>query len=131
MKVIHASGTRKRAIARATARAGHGSIKINNLDISHWGTELLRMKIIEPTILAKDVFSKMDVSIKVFGGGLNGQAEAARLAIARAMIQHNPKLKELFANYDRHLVVADVRQRETRKPNTAGNARGKTQKSYR
>lgn len=131
MKIINASGKRKSAIARATLKQGNGTIRINDLDVNHWGPEYLRLKVLEPTILAKDVFSKVHIDINVSGGGVNGQAEAARLAVARAMIEHNPKLKELFLDYDRQFVVADVRQRESRKPNTHGNARGKTQKSYR
>ena len=131
MKVIHASGTRRRAIARATIKSGSGTVKINSIDVNYWASEHLRMKVIEPTILAQDTFSKLAISVNVFGGGLNGQAEAARLAIARALVEHTPKLKDKFAAYDRHLLVADVRQRESRKPNTSGNARGKTQKSYR
>lgn len=131
MKRIHQSGTRKRAIARATITTGEGTLKINHVDINQWGPTYLRMKVMEPTLLAKDVFTKMAITVNVKGGGLNGQAEAIRLAIARAMAEHTPKLKETFAQYDRHLIVADVRQRESRKPNTAGHARSKTQKSYR
>lgn len=131
MKVITASGKRKMAIARATLRPGTGKITVNNLDVRYWGSEMLRLKVLEPTMIATEVAGKVNIGVNVRGGGMNGQAEAARLAIARAMIEHSPKLKELFLEYDRHFVVADVRQRETRKPNTHGNARGKTQKSYR
>jgi len=131
MKQIHTSGTRKRAKARATMKQGSGKIKINNIDINQWEPEYLRLKILEPTILAKETAKKFDISLRVHGGGITGQAEAARLAIAKALVEDNPKLKQQFLEYDRHLLVADVRQRESRKPNTSGNARGKTQKSYR
>lgn len=131
MKPIHASGTRKRAIARVTLTEGKGTIKMNNLALDQWGSSLLRMKVQEPLFLAKDVVNKLTIKVNVHGGGLNGQAEATRLAIARALSTHTPKLKDVFAQYDRHLLVADVRQREARKPNTAGSARAKTQKSYR
>lgn len=129
MKPIISSGTRKSAKARATLKEGTGRITINNMDISAWGPEFLRMKILEPVIITEE--KKFDISIRVHGGGLNGQAEAARLAIARGLMAQNPKLKQKLLDYDRHLLVADVRQREARKPNTHGNARGKVQKSYR
>ncbi|RJQ17624.1 30S ribosomal protein S9 [Candidatus Woesearchaeota archaeon] len=131
MKVTQASGTRKRAIARATLRQGTGKITINGVDLQNVTPEFVRLKIMEPLALAKDVAGKCDVAVLVQGGGIIGQADAVRLAIARALSEQSPKLKELFLKYDRHLIVADVRQRESRKPNTHGNARGKVQKSYR
>ncbi len=131
MKIIHSSGSRKMAKARATLKEGQGRIKINNQDINNWNPEFMRMKILEPVMLAKDAAQKIDISIRVHGGGIVGQAEAVRLAIAKGLMEYNPKLRQEFLEYDRHLVVADVRQREARKPNTHGNARGKVQKSYR
>ena len=58
------------------------------------------------------------------------QAEASRLAIARALSQLQPSLKKVFLSYDRHLLVPDVRFKETYKPNDS-KARAKRQKSYR
>jgi small subunit ribosomal protein S9 len=85
----------------------------------------------EPLFFAEDTYPKVDIDVDVQGGGVVSQAEAARLAIARALTIYNPKLKKTFLDYDRTLLVADVRQREPRKPNTGGKARKKTQKSYR
>jgi ribosomal protein S9 len=53
------------------------------------------------------------------------------LAIARALVEKDKKLKEVFLDYDRQLLVADVRQKESAKPNSHGKARAKRQKSYR
>ncbi len=130
-KQIHVSGTRKKAIARATLKEGKGVIRINKRIIDFYGSNVLRLKLMEPLILAGDVASKVDIDVNVFGGGIMSQTEAARLAIARALAEYNSKLKKVFLDYDRNLLVADVRQREVRKPNTHGNARGKVQKSYR
>lgn len=130
-KQIHVSGTRKKAIARATLKEGKGIIRINKRIIDHYGPEVLKLKLMEPLILAGDTASKVNIDVNVIGGGVMSQTEAARLAIARALAEYNSKLKKTFLDYDRNLLVADVRQREVRKPNTHGNARGKVQKSYR
>lgn len=131
MKVIQTSGTRKRAIARATVKSGKGRVIINNEPLQLYNPEFARMKLMEPLLLAKDVPAKLDIEVRVEGGGIISRAEAVRLAIAKALTEHSPKLKEVFFEYDRHLLVADARQRENRKPNTRGNARAKRQKSYR
>ena len=130
-KVIHQSGKRKTAVARATLRKGNGKVTINNFDIETYEPEMYRMKIKEPLILAGDTAGKVDIDVNVFGGGFNSQAEASRLAIARALAEHDPKLEKVFDDYDRHLLVADVRRKEPAKPNRHGQARAKKQKSYR
>lgn len=130
-KVIHTAGKRKTAIARATLRPGKGSIRVNSMMLGKFGTRLSRMKIQEPSILAGDAAKSVSIDIKVIGGGPTTQADAARLAIARALVKFDKKLEKIFLNYDRNLLVADVRRKETRKPNRHGKARSKRQKSYR
>ncbi len=131
MNVIHTSGKRKRAVARATLKPGKGHVKVNNVPIEHIAPNLVMMKIKEPLILAGPVAAKVDISVNVFGGGFMSRAEASRLAIARALAQFSPKLEEVFVNYERQLLVADVRRKESSKPNSKGQARSKRQKSYR
>ena len=80
-KVIHVSGKRKKSIARATLKEGKGKIRINKILIENYTPEMLRMKIMEPLILAGDVGQKVDINIKVHGGGISGQTDAARLAM--------------------------------------------------
>ncbi|MBN2421019.1 30S ribosomal protein S9 [Candidatus Woesearchaeota archaeon] len=130
-KIIATSGKRKKAVARATIREGTGKIKINSCPLSTINSEFVRLKIQEPLIIGVETASKLDIDINVNGGGAISQADAARLAIAKGLVEVNPKLKKTFLDYDRTLLVADVRQREARKPNTRGNARAKVQKSYR
>ena len=89
------------------------------------------MKIMEPLILSGPVAHNVNIDVTVCGGGIMSQAEASRLVIARALAQHDKKLEKTFLDYDRHLMVADVRRKETKKPNRHGKARAKTQKSYR
>jgi small subunit ribosomal protein S9 len=132
-KVIHISGTRKKAIARATLREGKGYVRMNKQLLSTIEPELVRLRIQEPLQLAKEYADKVNIDISVKGGGFQAQAEAARLAIARALLQYsknNKQLKQDFLEYDRHLVVADVRTTEQNKPNDS-KARAKRQKSYR
>jgi small subunit ribosomal protein S9 len=128
--VINTIGKRKRATAHATLRPGAGIVRVNKVRIEHAGTAMTRMKMMEPVLLAGDV-SKLDIDVRVEGGGAIGQADAVRLAIARALVEHDKKLEKTMLDYDRTLLVADVRFKEVAKPNRHGNARSKTQKSYR
>jgi small subunit ribosomal protein S9 len=129
-KIINTSGKRKSAIARATLKPGKGKIRINNVLIDVYEPALYRMKIQEPLMLIGDV-GPVDITVSVNGGGINSQAEAARIAISRALVQHNKKLEKVFLTYDRNFLVADVRRKESSKPNRHGQARAKRQKSYR
>ena len=133
MKIIHVSGKRKRAIARATLKIGKGNVRINNQMLESFEPKFARMKVMEPLILAGDLAKKIDISITVVGSGIVSQAEAVRLAIARALVEYSKSnlLKESFLKYDRHLLVADTRRKEASKPNRHGQARAKRQKSYR
>lgn len=129
--LIIATGKRKTAVARATLQPGKGAIRINGLNIDSYTPEIARLKIKEPLILSGKTLSSIDIDISVHGGGVMSQTEAVRLAIARALVEKDEKLKEVFLDYDRQLLVADDRQREVRKPNCQGSARSKRQKSYR
>jgi len=124
-------GTRKTAVARATLKEGKGKVRINNVLIDAYGPDMQRMKVLEPVLIAGDTAKKVDIQVTVTGGGFNAQAEAARVAIARALVAFEKKLEKQFQVYDRHLLVADVRRKETHKPNRHGKARAKRQKSYR
>ena len=86
----------------------------------------------EPLLLAEDVATKVDIDVHLNGGGVNSGAEAVRLAIARALVAYSGKeaLKQRFRDYDRNMLVADVRFKEPCKPNDS-KARKKRQKSYR
>ncbi len=131
-KIINTSGKRKTAVARATLKSGKGRIRINSVPLEIYGTELIRMKISEPLLLIPTALDGIDATIDVYGGGVMGQAEAIRTAIARGIVDwHNdPQIKDIFLTYDRTLLVNDSRQKETKKPHGRG-ARKKFQKSYR
>jgi small subunit ribosomal protein S9 len=133
MKTILSSGKRKSAIARATIKQGTGVIKINNILLENYGNKMSQLKLKEPLILAGEISNKVDIRIRVSGGGMSSQSDASRLAIAKGLVEFskNTKLREDFLNYDRNLLVADVRRKESAKPNRHGQARAKRQKSYR
>ena len=132
MKVVVTSGKRKTAIARATARPGIGRVKINKIPVEIIQPEMVRLKIMEPLMIAKDLAKQVDIDVKVEGGGVMGQAEAARTAIARALLEfsNDPELKRAFLEYDRTLLVNDVRRKEPKKQGGRG-ARKRRQTSYR
>jgi small subunit ribosomal protein S9 len=132
MKIVHVSGKRKKAIARATVRDGKGLVRINNNLLSNYNPVFARDKIMEPLMLAGDISKKIKIDVNVKGGGWRSQSEAIRLAIARAIVEftQDKKIEKAFLDYDRQLLVADVRRKEQRKPNDS-KARAKRQKSYR
>jgi small subunit ribosomal protein S9 len=132
VKSINTSGKRKTAIARATLQPGKGIIRVNSVPLESYGNELVRMKISEPIVLTPNMLDGVDVSIDVQGGGIMGQAEAVRTALARGILKwtNDPRIKDTYLSYDRTLLVNDSRQKESKKPHGRG-ARKKFQKSYR
>ncbi|MFH1209780.1 MAG: 30S ribosomal protein S9 [archaeon] len=132
MKIVHVSGKRKKAIARATIREGKGLVRINNNLLGNYNPVFARDKIMEPLILAGDISKKIKLDVNVRGGGWRSQSEAIRLAIARAIVEftQDKRIEKAFLDYDRQLLVADIRRKEQRKPNDS-KARAKRQKSYR
>jgi small subunit ribosomal protein S9 len=107
-------------------------VRINSVPLEAYGSDTTRMKISEPILLVPNAIHDIDVIIDVAGGGVMGQAEAVRTALARGIIKwHNdPQMKDIYLAYDRTLLVNDSRQKEAKKPHGRG-ARKKFQKSYR
>lgn len=132
MKVVHTSGKRKTAIARGTVGEGKGRVRINKVPVELYQPELARLKLQEPLILAGDIIDNVDINVKVIGGGVLGQAEAARMVIAKGLVQwtNDMDLKEKFIQYDRTMLVGDPRRSEPKKYGGPG-ARARKQKSYR
>ena len=131
-KIVNTSGKRKTAVARATVKIGKGRVRINKKPVEFHTPELAREKIMEPLNLAGDRVKKVDIDVNVKGGGIMGQAEAIRTAIARSLVEFfkDSELEELYRTYDRSLIVNDPRRKETKHPLGRG-ARKKRQKSYR
>lgn len=133
MKIVVSSGKRKTAIARATLREGTGRVHINKTPIENYTPLIARHIIEEPLLLASDeVKSKVDIRVNVRGGGVMGQAQASRIAIARGLVDFTKSadLRRQYVEYDRTLMAGDSRRKEKKKFGGPG-ARAKKQKSYR
>lgn len=132
-KVFVVTGKRKAAIARATVVApGRGRIFINSTPLEIYTPELAKWKIMTPILVAgRDVSKNVDIYVQAKGGGFMGQAEAAAIAIARALTNlGGEEVKQRIMSYDRHLLVMDPRQTEPKKFG-GYSARRRKQKSYR
>ncbi len=131
MESIIITGKRKKAVARAVLREGTGKIRINSAPLSLMEPRYKRMRIEEPLLLAGDAAGKVDIDVTVHGGGVWGQADAIRTAIATALVEHakDNDLRSLYHEYDRFLLKSDSRRTEPHKPSRsrAGPRRTKQQ----
>ena len=132
-KVLVVSGKRKTAAARAVVQPGIGKVRINRTPVEILEPEIAREKIMEPLLQAgEDVWKQLDMDVTTSGGGYMGQAEAARMAVANALLKwtKSSHLRTVFTEYDRTMVAGDSRSKESKKFGGPG-ARAKEQKSYR
>jgi small subunit ribosomal protein S9 len=131
---VHESGRRKTAKARATVTSGEGVLRINSRPL-HTTDDVKQKRIKEPLQIAgEDVYGDLKIELELNGGGKQGQAEAGRMAVARALVEWtgSDKLEQRFRDYDRNMMVEDPRRTETRKPSQSSKgARHRQQKSYR
>jgi len=137
---VQTFGRKKNAIAVATCRAGTGVIRVNGYPIDVLEPAPLRIKVYEPVLLlGSKTFAKVDIRVRVKGGGYTSQIYAIRQAIAKAIVAYHQKfvdehskreIKEKFLQYDRTLLVTDPRRCEPKKYGGKG-ARARRQKSYR
>ena len=132
MKVTTSSGKRKMAVARATVQDGKGRVRVNRVPLEIHQPVLARLKMMEPLELAGTKVAKVDIDVLVDGGGVMGQAEATRTAIARGLVEffEDDDLKAKFRAFDRSLIVSDPRRKEP-KHQLGRGARKRRQKSYR
>ncbi len=114
MEVINALGRRKAAVARVYLSEGEGKVTINKKPIeAYFPSKLLQYVVMQPLNLL-GVAGNYDVKVNVFGGGFKGQAEALRLAIARALVKINQEDKSsLRVN---GFMTRDPREVERKKP---------------
>jgi small subunit ribosomal protein S9 len=138
--------TRKTARAHAFITKGVGRVRINNIPLEMVQQEVAREIMLGPLEVAGDLRNKIDLSVKVKGGGFVGQSYASAIAISRAMTgwtktRKEPKdhpltrtvredLRKRLTDYDKHLLSGDDRQKEPKKFGGPG-ARRRKQKSYR
>ncbi len=131
-KPVLTTGKRKTAKARVVVTEGKGRVRINNVPIQLHEPLMAREMIMEPVLIAGDVASKVDVDISLQGGGLLGQAEAARMGLAQGLVKYtkSKKLKSTFLEHDRTMLSGDARRKEPKKFG-GPSARTRKQKSYR
>ncbi len=138
--------TRKAASAHVHITKGVGKIRINNIPVEMIGQETAREAILAPIEIAGDLRDKVDISVRVRGGGFMGQASATATAITRALIgwtkskkepREHPFTKSIredlrirIAEFDKYLISGDARRKEPKKFGGPG-ARRRKQKSYR
>ncbi len=128
------SGKRKRAVAKLFLKPGKGNVFYNHLPSTELGL-FHRLALAEPLRIFNQELGedlKYDFYIRTSGGGKEGQIQAARLTIARALlgITGSDVLKKAFVKYDRNIIVQDSRRKEPYKPGDS-KARARRQKSYR
>jgi small subunit ribosomal protein S9 len=131
-RLILVTGKRKTAIARAVIKTGSGNVIVNGIPLSMFTPEIAKMKITEPLALSGERGKGVGINVKVSGGGFMGQAEAARMAVAKGLVQwsRSSELRKTMTNYDRTMLAGDPRRKEPKKFGGPG-ARRREQKSYR
>ena len=138
--------TRKTARAHVFISKGTGKVRINNVPVEMVQQETAREVILSPLEVSGDIRNKVDISVRVKGGGFMGQSSAAATAISRALIgftksRKEPKdhplsksvredIKKRINEFDRYLISGDARRKEPKKFGGPG-ARRRKQKSYR
>ncbi|PSP27067.1 30S ribosomal protein S9 [Halobacteriales archaeon QH_2_65_14] len=100
--VTNTSGKKKTAIARATVREGTGKVRINARPVELVDPEMARLKMLEPfRVVENTLRDDVDVDVSIEGGGVMGQADAARTAIARGLVQHtnDAELRDAYMEF--------------------------------
>ncbi len=114
MEVINALGRRKTAVARVYLTKGKGNISINKKSLNEvFPIDVLQAKVNQPFVLT-DTVGQYDIKVNVAGGGINGQAEAIRLGISRALVEVSADFKSALKTEG--LMTRDPRMVERKKP---------------
>ena len=114
MELINAIGRRKAAVASLYVSLGSGKITINKRDIATYFPSSILQYIVRQPLNTLEVVEKYDIKINLKGGGFKGQSEAARLAIARALVKINPEDKKALRAEG--FMTRDSRSVERKKP---------------
>ena len=114
MTTTNTSGRRKTAVARIYLVEGNGAIIVNGKDYKAYFPTLPLQFIVNQSLQVTDLLGKFDISVNVMGGGITGQAEAVRLAIAKAIVERDPEKKPALKA--KSLLTRDSRMVERKKP---------------
>lgn len=114
MEVINAIGRRKAAVARVYISEGTGKITINKREFEKYFPSTILQYVVKQPLNTLGVAEKYDIKINLNGGGIKGQSEAARLAIARSLVKINPEDKAVLRAEG--FITRDPRSVERKKP---------------
>ena len=114
MTTTNTSGRRKTAVARIYLVEGNGAIIVNGKDYKAYFPTLPLQFIVNQSLQVTDLLGKFDISVNVMGGGITGQAEAVRLAIAKAIVERDPEKKPALKA--KSLMTRESRMVERKKP---------------
>lgn len=114
MSVTNTSGRRKTAVARIYLKEGNGAITVNGKDHKVYFPTLPLQYIVNQSFEVAEVAGQYDVQVNVAGGGIKGQAEAVRLAIAKAIVELDAEKKSALRA--KGLMTRDMRMVERKKP---------------
>lgn len=114
MEKVNAVGRRKAAVARVIVGEGNGAIIINKRPLEVYFPSSILQFIVKQPLSVLDVTEKYDIKVNLDGGGYKGQAEALRLAIARALVKINPDDKSTLRAHG--FMTRDPRAVERKKP---------------
>ena len=112
--VINTTGRRKSAVARLFLTEGKGNIIINGQKLEEFFPLARYQYVVKQPLELLGVAENYDIKIKIHGGGITGQAEAVRMAIARALVEVNPEDKAALRKAG--FVTRDPREKERKKP---------------
>ncbi|MEM6691408.1 MAG: 30S ribosomal protein S9 [Planctomycetota bacterium] len=116
------TGRRKSSVARVRVRAGSGKIKVNGKPIEEYFVNLQHQTAITQTLASVEHADKVDVFVRVSGGGMTGQAGAVRMGLARALVSYDESLHESLR--EGSFLTRDSRMKERKKPGLRGARRG-------
>ena len=114
MEIVNALGRRKSAVARVYVTEGTGKITINKRDLTDYFPSPILQYVVKQPLETLNVEGKYDIKLNIFGGGFPGQSQAARLAIARALVKINEEDKSALRAQG--FVTRDSREVERKKP---------------
>jgi small subunit ribosomal protein S9 len=121
MEVITATGRRKTAIARVFMQEGSGKVTCNKRDVKEYFPTSVLQYTVKQAFEVTQTEEKFDIKVNLDGGGYKGQAEALRMAIARALVKLNPEFRKALK--DKGLLRRDPRMVERKKPGQPGARR--------
>ncbi len=113
METLNKSGRRKTSVARVYLSKGKGTITVNGRDFKEYFATGILQYCVEQSLNLANVRNEYDVNVNVKGGGTNGQAQAIRLAIAKALVETNNDLRATFK--PEKLLTRDNRMVERKK----------------